>query len=72
VAAYLACMALYAGVLAELEPPKPKHKDGKGFNVMLQAFPLDGKIVCSEMCPDVPAVEGLAAERQEKDYRGGC
>jgi hypothetical protein len=22
------------------------HKDGDGFNVMLQAFPLDGKIVC--------------------------
>jgi hypothetical protein len=24
------------------------HKDGKGFNIMLQAFPLDGKIVCRE------------------------
>src|SRR5580700_8932310 len=22
------------------------HKDGKGFNIMLQALPLDGKIVC--------------------------
>jgi hypothetical protein len=22
------------------------HKDGSGFNIMLQAFPLDGKIVC--------------------------
>jgi hypothetical protein len=22
------------------------HKDGGGFNIMLQAFPLDGKIVC--------------------------
>lgn len=22
------------------------HKDGDGFNIMLQAFPLDGKIVC--------------------------
>ena len=24
------------------------HKDGKGFNVVLQALPLDGKIVCRE------------------------
>ncbi len=24
------------------------HKDGRGFNIMLQAFPLDGKIVCRE------------------------
>lgn len=22
------------------------HKDGDGFNIMLQAFPLDGKLVC--------------------------
>jgi hypothetical protein len=25
------------------------HKDGSGFNLMLQAFPLDGKIVCREI-----------------------
>ncbi len=25
------------------------HKDGKGFNIVLQAFPLDGKIVCREI-----------------------
>ena len=25
------------------------HKDGKGLNIMLQAFPLDGKIVCREI-----------------------
>ena len=25
------------------------HKDGGGFNIMLQAFPLDGKIVCREI-----------------------
>ena len=25
------------------------HKDGKGFNIMLQALPLDGKIVCREI-----------------------
>lgn len=28
------------------------HKDGKGFNIMLQAFPLDGKIVCREVTDD--------------------
>jgi hypothetical protein len=25
------------------------HKDGSGFNIMLQAFPLDGKIVCRKI-----------------------
>ncbi|MGE3263604.1 hypothetical protein [Methylocystis sp.] len=28
------------------------HKDGGGFNIMLQAFPLDGKIVCREIADD--------------------
>lgn len=28
------------------------HQDGKGFNIMLQAFPLDGKIVCREVSED--------------------
>ena len=34
------------------------HKDGKGFNIMLQAFPLDGKIVCREVADDDGAGEG--------------
>ena len=25
------------------------HKDGNGFNIVLQALPLDGKIVCREV-----------------------
>ena len=25
------------------------HKDNGGFNIVLQAFPLDGKIVCREI-----------------------
>ena len=25
------------------------HKDGKGLNIVLQALPLDGKIVCREV-----------------------
>jgi hypothetical protein len=28
------------------------HKDGGGFNIMLQALPLDGKIVCREISDD--------------------
>lgn len=31
------------------------HKDGIGFNIMLQAFPLDGKIVCREIAEDEEA-----------------
>jgi hypothetical protein len=33
------------------------HKDGSGFNIMLQAFPLDGKIVCREVGEDGEAAE---------------
>lgn len=28
------------------------HKDGAGFNIMLQALPLDGRIVCREFNDD--------------------
>ena len=28
------------------------HKDGTGFNIMLQALPLDGKIVCRQITDD--------------------
>src|SRR5207244_4678866 len=33
------------------------HKDGNGFNIMLQALPLDGKIVCREITADEVAEE---------------
>jgi len=33
------------------------HKDGGGFNIMLQAFPLDGKIVCRETTGDENGTE---------------
>ena len=36
------------------------HKDGKGFNIVLQAFPLDGKIVLRE-----------PSEDHEEDHSGG-
>jgi hypothetical protein len=41
------------------------HKDGAGFNIMLQAFPLDGKIVCREITADD------ADEDQPSNRRGG-
>jgi hypothetical protein len=31
------------------------HKDGGGFNIILQALPLDGKIVCREVTDGEPA-----------------
>ena len=42
------------------------HKDGKGFNIMLQAFPLDGKIVCREITDDEPAKEPARQERNDR------
>ena len=50
------------------------HKDGKGFNIMLQAFPLDGKIVCREITADEPETETeqtRQAVRQANDRRHG-
>ena len=49
------------------------HKDGKGFNIMLQAFPLDGKIVCREIseadeAADQPAQTGRG-ERSGRQTR---
>ncbi len=41
------------------------HKDDGGFNIMLQAFPLDGKIVCREITAEDEA-ENLAPERRPK------
>ena len=47
------------------------HKDGKGFNIMLQAFPLDGKIVCREVTDeDEPSEEpGRDGKGQPKQRR---
>jgi hypothetical protein len=41
------------------------HKDGKGFNIMLQAIPLDGKIVCREITGD----DDTDAPRQDRNDR---
>jgi hypothetical protein len=50
------------------------HKDGKGFNVMLQALPLDAKIVCREITDDDKNAEDdrtKQAVRQANDRRHG-
>ena len=41
------------------------HKDGSGFNIMLQAFPLDGKIVCREVTEEVEMREPTQSGRQQ-------
>ena len=44
------------------------HKDGNGFNIVLQALPLDGKIVCREVSGDQTMVK-MANEWQTDDGR---
>ena len=39
------------------------HKDGNGFNLILQALPLDGKIVCREIAEEGA---GEAAQEQQR------
>jgi hypothetical protein len=46
------------------------HKDGSGFNIILQAFPLDGKIVCREISED-DAAEPPAPRGRQDQLRGG-
>ncbi|HTW50363.1 MAG TPA: hypothetical protein VME45_00515 [Stellaceae bacterium] len=43
-----------------------QHKDGNGFNIILQAFPLDGKIVCREVS-DEDAAEAQAQPRGRQE-----
>jgi hypothetical protein len=47
------------------------HKDGKGLNIMLQAFPLDGKIVCREVSEEDPAENEPPREREQPARRSG-
>ncbi len=46
------------------------HKDGNGFNIVLQALPLDGKVVCREITEDDAAEPTPQRGRQEAP-RGG-
>ena len=47
------------------------HKDGNGFNIMLQALPLDGKIVCREISDDDTAAGQEPVHLSERRGRGG-
>ena len=50
------------------------HKDGKGFNIMLQAIPFDAKIVIREITGDDKDAEDertRQAVRQTNDRRRG-
>jgi hypothetical protein len=46
------------------------HKDGSGFNIMLQAFPLDGKIVCREVTAEDQAEDTEPASRPRHNNAG--
>ena len=45
------------------------HKDDGGFNIMLQAFPLDGKIVCREITEEEEATENVTSLRSSQPER---
>lgn len=47
------------------------HKDGNGFNIMLQALPIDGKLVCRGISDDDTAVEQEPVKLNERRGRGG-
>jgi hypothetical protein len=45
------------------------HKDGSGFNIVLQALPLDGKIVRREVTDDQPEQAGGRQDRAQSGRR---
>jgi hypothetical protein len=47
------------------------HKDGSGFNIILQAFPLDGKIVCREITEDEVAEASPQSRGRQGQLRTG-
>ena len=47
------------------------HKDGTGFNIILQALPLDGKIVCREITADDAGEQPPPAQTRREQPRGG-
>ena len=46
------------------------HKDGSGFNIVLQALPLDGKIVCREIADDDQAEPPPQQRGRQNAQRG--
>ena len=47
------------------------HKDGGGFNIMLQALPLDGKIVCREITAEDNAADAESAPSRNRSNNTG-
>jgi hypothetical protein len=47
------------------------HKDGARFNLILQASPLDSKIVCREVTEEDAAEAAPAARGRQEQPRGG-
>ena len=47
------------------------HKDGNGFNIVLQALPLDGKIVCREITEDDTGEASTQPRGRQQGSRGG-
>lgn len=47
------------------------HKDGKGFNILLHAFPLDGEIVWREIADDESEQQPSRQERNGQQQRRG-
>jgi hypothetical protein len=47
------------------------HKDGKGFNIMLQAFPFDGKIVCREVTGEDDTEPAGRSDHNDRQQRRG-
>ena len=49
------------------------HKDNGGFNITLQALPLDGKIVCREIAEGERPNENVTPMRSpQSDRQGGA
>ena len=47
------------------------HKDEKGFNIVLQALPLDGKIVCREVGEEDAGEASQPPRGRQEAPRGG-
>jgi len=47
------------------------HRDGNGFNIVLQASPLDGKLVCREVSDDEPTDATPQPRGRHDTPRGG-
>jgi hypothetical protein len=47
------------------------HKDGSGFNIILQALPLDGKIVCREITDGDEGEGASQPQGRREQSRGG-